>query len=263
MKFQNKNGIKYLTFDIFPQEVVHAIFTRRGGISSAPWDSLNVGGTVGDKIELVRENQLRSFAALGRSSQSLFDVWQVHSADIVIANTPRDPSKSDPILKADGIITDNPEVSLFMRFADCTPILLYDPGHKAVGIVHAGWLGTVRRAAAQAVKFMHAAYGTRPGDLLAGIGPAIGPDHYEVGLDVIEQVKYSYGSSTSGIIHEIDGKSYLDLWEANKLALCQTGVEQIEVSGICTACHPEDWYSHRGQKGKAGRFGALIGLAVN
>jgi hypothetical protein len=261
MKFNNIDGIKYLTFEIFPSEVVHGIFTRQGGVSSSPWDSLNVGGTVGDKTELVRENRYRSFAALGRSCQSIFDVWQVHSADIVVANASHDHLQSPPVLKADGMVTDNPSVSLFMRFADCTPVMLYDPRHKVIGIVHAGWLGTVRRVVEQAVKTMRGVYGSRPVDILAGIGPAIGPDHYEIGADVIEQINYSFGRAATGLFCERNGKYYFDLWKANKLTLNQAGVEQVEVAGLCTACHPEDWYSHRAQKGKTGRFGALIGIS--
>ena len=261
MKFHNTNNVRYLTFDVFPKEVIHAVFTRNGGLSPDPWNSLNVGGTVGDERERVHENRYRSFAALGRDRHSMFDVWQVHSADVVIANAAHPRHNSPPEYKADGIVTDNPAVTLFMRFADCTPILLYDPQKKAVGIVHAGWQGTVKRAAAQAVNVMRAAYGSKPGDILTAIGPAIGPDHYEVGPNVIEQVRYSFGHDSEGLIHEQNGHTHLDLWAANKLTLEQVGVEMVEVAGLCTACHPDDWYSHRAQKGRTGRFGALIALA--
>jgi hypothetical protein len=260
MKFHNNNDIRYLTFDIFPKEVVHAIFTRNGGLSPEPWNSLNVGGTVGDESERVRENRYRSFAALGRERQSMFDVWQVHSADVVISNAAHPRHNSPPEYKADGIVTDNPAVTLFMRFADCTPVLLYDPKKKAIGIVHAGWQGTVKRAGAQAVKAMQAAYGTKPGDILAAIGPAIGPDHYAVGSNVVEQVRYSFARDANSLLSECNGQTHLNLWAANKLTLEQVGVEQVEVAGLCTACHSEDWYSHRAQKGRTGRFGVLIAL---
>jgi len=260
MQFHDKDDIRYLTFDIFPKEVVHAIFTRRGGLSPEPWGSLNVGGTVGDESERVQENRHRSFAALGRESSSLFDVWQIHSADIVIANAAHPRLEISPEFKADGILTDNPDITLFMRFADCTPIMLYDPKKKAVGIVHAGWQGTVKRIAGQAVKTMQATYGSNPADILAAIGPAIGPDHYEVGPNVIEQVMYSFGDSSSCLLREKDKSVYFDLWAANALVLEQAGVRQVEIAGLCTACQPEDWYSHRAQKGKTGRFGALIAV---
>ena len=261
MQFHTTDGVRYLTFDIFPKNVVHAVFTRQGGFSPDPWNSLNVGGTVGDERERVRENRFRSFAALGRGRESMFDVWQVHSADVVVANAPHPRLNDPPEFKADAIITDNPEVTLFMRFADCTPIMLYDPVKKAVGIVHAGWLGTVKHTAGQAVKSMWAAFGSNPADILAAIGPSIGPDHYEIGPDVIEQVHYSFGKDANGLLHGYDWRVHFDLWKANKLSLELAGVEQVEVAGLCTACHPDDWYSHRAQKGKTGRFGALLAIA--
>jgi YfiH family protein len=260
MQFHTRDGVRYLAFDIFPPEVIHAVFTRQGGLSPEPWNSLNVGGTVGDDRQRVRENRLRAFHALGRDPHSMFDVWQVHNADVVIANAPH--LSTPPEFKADAIVTDRPEVTLFMRFADCTPILLYDPKKHIIGIIHAGWIGTLKRAAAETVKTMQAAYGSNPADIRAAIGPSIGPDHYEVGPEVVERVRYTFGDSSDSLLHTNHGpKPHFDLWEANKLTLEQAGVEQVEVSGLCTACHPEDWYSHRGQKGKTGRFGALIALA--
>jgi polyphenol oxidase len=262
MDFQTTDGVRYLTFDSFPSDVVHAVFPRQGGLSPAPWASLNLGGTVGDEAPRVRENRYRAFRALGRDPLSIFDVWQVHSADVVLANAPHPRFTIPPQFKADAIITDNPAVTLLMRFADCTPILLYDPQKRAVGIVHAGWVGTIKRTSGEAVKAMQAAFGSRPADLRAVIGPAIGPDHYEVGPEVEEAARYAFGAAAKGLFqHNYGPKPHFDLWAANQLTLEQAGVEQIEVAGLCTACHPEDWYSHRAQKGKTGRFGALIALA--
>lgn len=259
MSFQTKDGVRYLTFDSFPEDVIHAVFTRQGGLSPDPWASLNVGGTVGDETLRVRANRFRAFQALGRDPKSMFDVWQVHSADVVIATAPHGTVPRE--FKADGIITDNPDVTLFMRFADCTPILLYDPIHPAVGIVHAGWLGTVRKAVFATVDAMRSVYGSRPADLLAAIGPSIGPDHYEVGPDVVEHIQYSFGADASRLLHQNNGpRPHFDLWKANQLILEQAGVINIETAGICTACNAQDWYSHREQKGKTGRFGSLIAL---
>ncbi len=263
MKFHHSDTVRYLSFDIFPPEVIQAVFTRQGGISPEPWNSLNVGGTVGDERHCVRENRQRAFRALGRDPQSLFDVWQVHSADVVLANAPHASLEERVELKADAILTDNPAVTLFMRFADCTPILLHDPVRRAVGIIHAGWVGTLKQAAGEAVRAMTAAYGSRPADIRAAIGPSIGPDHYEVGPEVEEQARYVFGSDSEALFQSRPGSARLhfDLWAANTLSLRRAGVEQIEVAGLCTACHPEDWYSHRAQHGKTGRFGALIALA--
>ena len=147
-----------------------------------------------------------------------------------------------------------------MRFADCTPVLLYDPARQVIGLVHAGWLGTVRGAARAAVESMQKRYASDPADILAAIGPAIGPDHYEIGADVIAQVKAADGSQAEELLTAHGKSIHFDLWKANQLILSGVGVHQIEVAGICTACHLDDWYSHRGEKGKTGRFGALIAL---
>ncbi len=259
MPFIHNNGIRYYSFDIFPRTVTQAVFTRQGGVSPAPWDSLNVGGTVGDDVERVRENRARSFSALGRTLDSLFDVWQVHSADAVHADAPR-PVHEDHH-KADIILTDKPDVTLYMRFADCVPILLHDPKKNVVAIAHAGWLGTVRGASSAAVRAMREKYGSKPKDILAAIGPSIGVDHYEVGPDVISQVEQAFGPDAKRLVESRDGKTYLDLWAANRIQLEKSGVEQIEIADICTACHLDDWFSHRAEKGKTGRFGALIALA--
>ena len=258
MPFSQQNGLRYYPFDIFPENIIQAVFTRQGGVSPRPWDSLNVGGSIGDDIRHVRENRIRSFHALGRIPESVHDVWQVHSADVVYADAPR--PLDTQYQKADILLTDNPLVTLFMRFADCTPVLLYDPNKRAIGIVHAGWLGTVRGAARVAIQAMQERYGSDPADLLAAIGPAIGPDHYEIGADVIAQVQQAFGAKAGSLLPARDDSTHFDLWEANRALLAEAGVKQIEIAGICTACHPEDWFSHRGEQGKTGRFGALIGL---
>ena len=258
MPFSQQNGLRYYTFEIFPESVVQAVFTRQGGVSPRPWDSLNVGGSIGDDLTHVRENRIRSFEALGRVPESIHDVWQVHSADVVCADAPR-PIDMD-YQKADILLTDNPQVTLFMRFADCTPILLCDPKKKAIGIIHSGWLGTVRGAARMAVQAMQERYASNPADILAAIGPAIGPDHYEIGEDVIAQVKVAFGKNSKSLLHSHGESVHFDLWKANQILLEEAGVKQIETAGICTACHPEDWFSHRGEKGNTGRFGALIAL---
>jgi polyphenol oxidase len=258
MAFSHNNGVRYYSFDIFPATVKQAVFTRQGGVSPAPWKSLNVGGTVGDDVDRVRENRARSFDTLGRSILSLFDVWQVHSADVVYADAPR-PAQVDH-QKADIIFTDKPEVTLYMRFADCVPILLYDPKKCVVGIAHAGWLGTVRAVSITAVRGMTEHYGSQPENIMAGIGPSIGVDHYEVGPEVIAQVDQAFGPDAKRLIEIRGGRTYLDLWAANRVQLEKSGVKQIEVAGLCTACHLDDWFSHRGEKGRTGRFGALIAL---
>jgi len=258
MPFHFQAGVRYFTFESFDSGITQAVFTRQGGVSPAPWASLNVGGTVGDQPERVRENRLRAFAALGRDPGTLFDVWQVHGINVVVADAPHPPQA--PHQQADAILTDKPGLTLFMRFADCVPILLYDPVRKVVGLAHAGWLGTVRGAPQAAVESMRTRFGTRPADLQVAIGPSIGPDHYAVGPDVIAQVRQAFGGDASGLLRALNSGVGFDLWSANRLLLERAGVRNIEVAGLCTACHLDDWYSHRAEKGRTGRFGALIGL---
>ena len=256
MTFHQHNGIRYYQFDSI--QTRHALFTRHGGVSPEPWGSLNVGGTVGDDLTRVRHNRILSFEALCREPETIFDVWQVHSADVVCARSPRPLDES--YRQADIILTDKPDVTLFMRFADCVPILLHDPRQGVVGLAHAGWMGTLRDVATVTVESMIKNYGCKPADIVAGVGPSIGPDHYEIGADVILQVMQKHGDESELFLKSHRGKIHFNLWEANRLALERAGVGSIEISGICTACHTEDWYSHRAEKGRTGRFGALIAL---
>ena len=117
-----------------------------------------------------------------------------------------------------------------------------------------------REAATAAIQSMSAQYGSDPSDITACIGPSIGPDHYEIGADVILQVMQKFGDESELVLKSHHGKIHFNLWEANRLLLSRMGVSQIEVSGICTACHTTDWFSHRAERGRTGRFGALISL---
>ena len=264
MPFHQSEEIRYHTFESLQQAgVLHASITRRGGLSPAPWDSLNVGGTVGDDPQRVLENRRRSFQVVGRTLDSLYDVWQVHGTEVVCTDTPR--PHDQPHLRADAILTNTPGVTLFMRFADCVPIFLYDPRNRVVGLVHAGWLGTVEKVVSDAVRSMTSHYRTDPVNVLAGIGPSIGAHHYPVGPEVVERVRAAFGPDGETLLKQQDGSGVdsavqFDLWSANRLLLQEAGVENVEVSEICTACHLDDWYSHRAEKGRTGRFGALIGL---
>ncbi len=257
-----QNGLKYLTFERFGN-VTHGIFSRHGGVSNNHATSLNVGGTVGDEPGSVLANKQILFGALGKNTSSMFDCWQVHGPDYVLANSPHTAaSHTNPReIRADSLLTANPDVTLFMRFADCTPVLLYDPVRRVVGIAHAGWQGTVKHAASNLVRGFTHIFGSDPGDIQAVIGPSIGPCHYEVGHQVIEQVITSYGSKADEMLQEsAHGKAHFNMWAANEYDLRNAGVEHIELAGICTACHTNDWFSHRAEKGRTGRFGVIMAL---
>ena len=255
--FQNQE-VRYFQFQNFPSTITHAIFTRQGGVSPAPWDSLNVGGTVGDSLANVRENRIRAFATLGRDPESLFDLWQVHGTRAVFVREPRLPDRHQD--KGDLLFTDNPKITLYMRFADCTPLLFVDSVQGIVGIAHAGWQGTVKGVATAAVNAMCKHYGSKPENIQAAIGPSIGVDHYEVGDEVIQKVYENFGEDAESLLPKYGERRHFDMWGANRLQLEQAGVSQIESANICTACNLEDWFSHRAEKGKTGRFGAIIAL---
>jgi len=259
MPFYQYSGTRYYKFDSFDSaSITHALFSRQGGNSPKPWDSLNMGALVGDDRKRVDQNRILAFQAVDRDPESLYDVWQVHSSRVVCADVPRPPDV--PHIKADAILTDNPNVTLFMRFADCVPILLFDPVQKVVGLVHAGWQGTVNKVVAAAINTMSIRYKSQPSDIQAGIGPSIGAHHYQIGHDVVEKVAHAFGEQAEDMLLRQDSAVKFDLWSANRILLMQNGVEQIETSNLCTACHLKDWYSHRAENGKTGRFGVLIGL---
>lgn len=259
MKKVDLKGLSYYKFDIFPKEsVIHGVFTRRGGISEGSFCSLNVSGSAGDLHENVVENRRRIFSVLERHPQSIFDVWQIHSNRVVFVNGPRGVGEKH--IQADAILTKSSHVSLFMQFADCVPIMVYDPEQKIIGTIHAGWQGTVKRIIQETINYMVEKMNSNPANILAGIGPSIGPDHYEVGNNVLEMVDSNLKEFKNEVVSQKNGKFYFNLWEANRLLLQQCGVRQIEVSNLCTACNLGEWYSYRLEGQKSGRFGILLGL---
>lgn len=256
MKAEQYRDLVYFRFPQIPDPpVVHGIFTRLGGVSSPPWSSLNLGGTVGDDPRAVRENLQKLVSAVGGSVSQLAQVTQVHSARVVVVDRP-----VDGLEQADAMITSIPGIQLLMRFADCVPILYYDQDNQAVGIAHAGWQGTLKGVAKQVVLEMERVFGTDPRKLFVGIGPSIGPDHYQVGPDVEQLTHEVYGKRAKDVLIESGNEVKLDLWRANQINLQEAGVGSIEISGICTGCHLDHWYSHRAELGQTGRFGAVIGL---
>jgi len=259
MPYNQSGQIRYYSFDLLDQfKILNAAITRQGGVSPSPWKSLNLGGTVGDKSERVAENRQIVNNSFGIDQTKIFDVWQVHGTDVVCTREPRQPNT--PYQKADAILTDQPGIWLLMRFADCVPVLLYDPVRRVIGIAHAGWKGTAFGVVGKAVQQMVESYGVNPCDIRAAIGPSIGPDHYRIGQDVIDEMHHWLGPTADRFLFSVNSSVHLDLWASNQWILQQAGVEFIENPGICTACHLEDWFSHRAEHGKTGRFGILIGL---
>jgi polyphenol oxidase len=259
----NIHQIGEICFNTFPsfdkeESIVHGIFLRHGGCSPDPWKSLNLSTTVGDSKENVIENRNRIMEVLNLPKDNIFDVWQVHSTKVVVTENPRLHDQN--YIQADAILCNTPGVSLLMRFADCVPILLFDPVHHVIGIVHAGWIGSLQKIAKRTIKRMEEVFGTHPQTVIAGIGPSISVEQYPVGTEVIKQTKKSFPLDWEKLLITKASKDYLDLWKTNELVLQESGVINIEHSLICTASNIGAWFSHRGERGITGRFGIVICL---
>ena len=238
-------------------ELLHAVATRHGGVSQAPFATLNLGGSVGDDPAAVHENHERLCQRLGVARGHLVTAFLTHSDRVAVV------SQADwgrRFGDTDALVTADPGVYLTLRFADCVPILLYDPVRRVIGIVHAGWRGTLALITQKTARVMGEAFGSDPADLVAGIGPSLGPCCAEMGAEVVARTRAVFGAAADDLLRPGVRKPHLDLWAANRLQLEAIGVRQVETAGLCTVCHVADYFSHRAEHGKTGRFGAVIGL---
>ncbi len=236
--------------------LVHAVLTRVGGVSQGPYATLNLGHTVGDDLSAVEENHRRALSVLGLDPRRVVSPYQVHSARVGVVGQAHlgtvQPS-------TDALVTAIPAVPLLMRFGDCAPILFFDPVRRVVGMAHAGWRGVVAGIVGATVRAMTVRLGCDPADLWAGIGPTIGPCCYEVGPEVAAAVKAACPPG-AGVVHGVNGRAHLDLPAAVQSQLCAAGVGQIENAGLCTACCVDEFFSHRAERGRTGRFGVVMEL---
>ncbi len=242
-----------------------AVFsTRLGGVSSAPWNWMNVGYHCGDSPVDVTENRRRLFRALNVDPGLLVTAGQVHGDVVAVAAVPGHHPDTD------GLVTAARGLTLAVFCADCVPVWLLDPRLPAAGVVHAGWRGSLAGVAGRAVETMAKRLGSRPRDILAAVGPSIGPCCYEVGPDVAGPAERRFGP---GVVAEElpGGKVRLDLWEINRLSLVDAGLSpgNVFVSGLCTSCREDLFHSHRRESlrasgpARAGRMAALIRLPGN
>ena len=238
----------------------HGIFTRHGGVSPAPWQSLNLGASVGDAPAAVAENHRRLLAHFGLEGAAVSTLWLVHGADVIRLDAAPKPGAALP--KADAMVTDQPHIPLLLRFADCVPLLFYDPERPAIGMAHAGWRGTAQGVAARTIQAMQQAYRCQPRSIQALVGPSICASCYEVGEDVMEAMRKRFAAESLAecAVATADGRWLLDLPALNRLDLQNAGLVQIHDAAICTACRCDDFYSHRAEGGRTGRFGALLSL---
>lgn len=258
MKQQHTVDITTFHFDIFPGGQRHAVFARQGGVSAAPFSSLNLSVSVPDETENVYANRRRAYGLYGRDTDTVVHAHLVHGAEVAHV------SRADEgtwISRVDGLITNQSDVALTMNFADCTPILLYDPEQRAIGLGHAGWQGAVKDLPGAMVRAMVQAFGSDPAHLLAAIGPTIGACCYEVGEPVISAVQEAFAEPHTLLVRQNGGpRPYFDLPEANRRNLARAGVRQIELPGLCTACRTDLFFSHRAERGRTGRFGIIYML---
>ena len=249
--------------------VGHFVSTRIGGLSPPPYESLNLGFHVGDIAKTVLKNRERLAANIGILLSDFTIAKQVHSGTVTIVTEGMRGSGAadlDTAVEAtDAMVTDVPHLCLTVLMADCVPILFLDPQKRVVGAVHAGWRGTVKLVVQNTVNTLKEKFSCKLTDVLVGIGPSIGPCHYEVGSEVISQVEAIRGSTDGYINNESpDGKGYFNLWEANKRQIIEAGIpgQNIEVAEICTYCNAHLFFSERHQRGRTGRFGAGIMLSA-
>ena len=278
---RSSGNLRILELDAFKKLpwLLHGFSTAHGGVSDLDGQkSLNLSFTDWDTRENVIENRKRFQTALGAQKFPLINLKQIHSAVIwPFASVPKEPCNGDASL------TNTPGLLLGVRTADCVPILLVDPKKRAVAAVHAGWRGTLARILEKAVGELVAKFKSHPSDLLAAIGPAIGPCCYEVGAELVIQFTSQFAAAADYFDEPRSGEEpnplqwlnmmppghqpppknvRLDLPKANRAQLLAAGVHEKNIfsSGLCTACHPSLFFSYRKQGPRSGRLLAAIAL---
>ena len=246
------------------QHLIHFVTTRIGGVSLPPYNFLNLGLHTADNPEHVLENRALLASETGIAADRFLYASQVHSGDVKIID---EEAIAKGVLlqnpQTDATITNLPGICLMVMVADCVPVLLYDPVKRVIAVIHAGWRGTVQHITSNTIKVMIDRFGSDPADILAGIGPSIGPSCYEVGEEVKTVVQESFGTTAGYLVSQPHSvKPHFDLWYANHKQLTNSGVkpENIETAQLCTKCNQQIFFSSRADKGVTGRFAAGICL---
>ena len=269
MSFTNHqtNGLLWLTSPLLDREsgkIRHGFSTRLGGASTAPWDSLNLDVGRGDSPDAVRENYRRFCAVLGADERRVVLTKQVHE-DTVRVVSGADAGKglyAKRDYTADAFITHEPNLPLVVFSADCGILLLHDPKTGCIGAVHAGWRGCALGIVMKTVREMERVYGAKPDHLLAAIGPCIGPCCFETDDDVPDAMRTALGADSEPYLDRRTLKWHVDLAGLNRQWLLNSGVlpEHIDLCGLCTACRPDWFWSHRKMGNARGAQIALITL---
>ncbi|MBI5538483.1 MAG: peptidoglycan editing factor PgeF [Bacteroidia bacterium] len=270
--FEEEGGLKLIKFSHFEQysNFVYFITTRHTGKSTGQLASFNLGFQEYDSTENVIANRKSLANYHNIPFDSFIFLRQTHSNNIKIVDDSDKAkgllSKTDAIQDTDGYILTKPDICPIVMTADCVPVILLDPIKNIAGVFHAGWRGTLKLIAQKGLKIMQNIYGTNPADVLVSIGPSIGPCCYEVGNEVIDEVKKIFPYNFDELIIKKDNKkTHLDLWTANKIQLKHVGIieSNIIICNSCTYHNPETFFSYRFSKGVTGRMGTGIYLRSN
>lgn len=256
-------GVPLLTYPLLEKTgiVTHGFTTRMGGVSKGDCSTMNISTTRGDAPEAIEENRKRLARALGVKVEDFTYTHQTHTTNVAVV---REEDRGKRFMETDGMVTNVPEICLVTFYADCVPLYFVDPVHRAIGLSHSGWRGTVGRMGQVTLEKMKEVYGTRPEDIYAAIGPSICQDCYEVSGDVIEEFQKSFSKSVwpQLFYKKENGKYQLNLWKANQLVLTEAGVteQKIAVTNLCTHCNPEILFSHRSTGVRRGNLSALLAI---
>lgn len=248
------------------KEIGHFVSTRMGSDNDPSCKAFNLSFNVGDAMRCVLDNRRRLSELLRIPPGGITTAKQVHGRHVSVIDKSTAGKGAgnydEAIDSTDAMVTNMAGICPMVLVADCVPILLYDPKKKVVGAVHAGWKGTLGRIVRKTLRVFREHFDSSPEDMVAGIGPSIGPCCFQVGPEVIVQIEEMLGDHENHVRRRAaDGTGYFDLWRANHRQLVQAGLaeENVELAGVCTCCHASRLYfSHRGEKAKAGRFGAGI-----
>lgn len=268
-ELKEKNHVPYIQFKNLSATgiVKHGFSTRKGGVSTGIFSSMNLNFKRGDDPDAVMENYRRMAAALNMRVEDMVLSDQTHTTNVRVI-TEEDRGKG--ILKpqdysdVDGMITNVPGIVLVTSYADCVPLYFVDPVRKAIGLSHSGWKGTVGHIGQKTVWKMNEVYGSEPKDIVAAIGPSICQSCYEVSDDVAEAFRANFTADEAAdiLLDKGNGKYQLDLWKANWYVLTDAGIlpEHLSVTDLCTACHPDLLWSHRKTNGQRGGLSAFLSL---
>lgn len=269
LEIKKTGEAEYLSYPLLERTnvVTHGFSTRIGGVSEGAFASMNLSFARGDSEEAVRENFRRMAGALGVNTEDFVFSRQTHTTNVrVVTEEDRGKGMEKPLDydDVDGLVTNVPGLCLVTFYADCVPLFFVDPVHKAIGLSHSGWRGTVGKIGKVTVEKMTEQYGTDPSDLIAAVGPSICQDCYEVSEDVIDQFREHFREEywEHLFYQKENGKYQLNLWKANELVLKEAGIrkEHMAVTNVCTCCNSEVLFSHRASHGKRGSLAAFLAI---